>query len=91
MKCEIHKFEVFKDNINILVDCTSTMACVNVQLIFCRWEKTHALLIEGGLTYNAIQNSVAEATIAFRDGVTELFELLEVQYSHYQLLFSETS
>lgn len=65
--------------------------CVNVQLIFCRWEKTHALLIEGGLTYNAIQNSVAKATIAFRDGVTELFELLEVQYSHYQLLFSETS
>ncbi|OIT30758.1 PREDICTED: cytosolic 5'-nucleotidase 3 isoform X1 [Nicotiana attenuata] len=41
------------------------------------WEKTHALLIEGGLTYNAIQNSVAKATIAFRDGVTELFELLE--------------
>lgn len=41
------------------------------------WGKTHALLIEGGVTYNAIQNSVAKATIAFRDGVTELFELLE--------------
>lgn len=34
---------------------------------------------------------MAKATIAFRDGVTELFELLEVEYSHYQLLFSETS
>lgn len=33
---------------------------------------------------------MAKATVAFRDGVTELFELLEVQYSHYQL-FSETS
>ncbi|XP_060184848.1 uncharacterized protein LOC132614414 isoform X1 [Lycium barbarum] len=41
------------------------------------WGKTHALLIEGGLTYNAIQNSVTKAAIAFRDGVTELFELLE--------------
>ncbi|KAK4359882.1 hypothetical protein RND71_022111 [Anisodus tanguticus] len=41
------------------------------------WGKTHALLIEGGLTQKAIQNSVAKATIAFRDGVTELFELLE--------------
>ncbi|MCE3050710.1 hypothetical protein HAX54_047927 [Datura stramonium] len=41
------------------------------------WGKTHALLIEGGVTYSAIQNSVAKATIAFRDGVIELFELLE--------------
>ncbi|PHU27773.1 hypothetical protein BC332_06105 [Capsicum chinense] len=41
------------------------------------WGKTHALLIEGGVTYNGIQNSVAKATVAFRDGVTELFELLE--------------
>ncbi|KAH0711654.1 hypothetical protein KY289_007613 [Solanum tuberosum] len=41
------------------------------------WGKTHALLIEGGVTYNGIQNSVAKATIAFRDGVTELLELLE--------------
>ncbi|PIN18536.1 5'-nucleotidase [Handroanthus impetiginosus] len=41
------------------------------------WEKTHGLLIEGGLTYGAIQSSVAKSRIAFREGVTELFELLE--------------
>ncbi|KAE9451268.1 hypothetical protein C3L33_16849, partial [Rhododendron williamsianum] len=29
------------------------------------WEKTHALLIEGGLTYDAIKNSVANATLNF--------------------------
>ncbi|XP_020087498.1 7-methylguanosine phosphate-specific 5'-nucleotidase A isoform X3 [Ananas comosus] len=41
------------------------------------WEKTHGLLIEGGLTYDAIKKSVTEATISFRDGVVELFEFLE--------------
>ncbi|KAK9170257.1 hypothetical protein Syun_002397 [Stephania yunnanensis] len=41
------------------------------------WEKTHGLLIEGGLTYNSIRKSVADATIAFREGVVELFEFLE--------------
>ncbi|CAI9759839.1 unnamed protein product [Fraxinus pennsylvanica] len=41
------------------------------------WEKTHGLLIEGGLTYGAIKSSVANSRIAFRDGVIELFELLE--------------
>ncbi|GMP68215.1 hypothetical protein CsSME_00027901 [Camellia sinensis var. sinensis] len=41
------------------------------------WGKTHALLIEGGLTFDAIKNSVANATIAFREGVVELFEFLE--------------
>ncbi|PKA45791.1 hypothetical protein AXF42_Ash018342 [Apostasia shenzhenica] len=41
------------------------------------WEKTHALLIEGGLTLNAIKKSVSGSTIAFRDGVVELFKLLE--------------
>ncbi|XVF40983.1 hypothetical protein PTKIN_Ptkin01aG0244300 [Pterospermum kingtungense] len=41
------------------------------------WGKTHGLLIEGGLTYDAIKNSVASANIAFRDGVVELFEFLE--------------
>ncbi|CAL9155741.1 unnamed protein product, partial [Musa hybrid cultivar] len=41
------------------------------------WEKTHGLLIEGGLSFDAIKKSVSEATIAFRDGVVELFELLE--------------
>ncbi|KAD2804681.1 hypothetical protein E3N88_38058 [Mikania micrantha] len=41
------------------------------------WGKTHGLLIEGGLTYDAIRNSVASAVIAFREGVVELFEFLE--------------
>lgn len=45
---------------------------------WCRWGKTHALLIEGGLTYDAIKQSVANASIAFREGVAELFEFLEV-------------
>ncbi|KAG5575054.1 hypothetical protein H5410_055188 [Solanum commersonii] len=51
------------------------------------WEKTHALLIEGGVTYSGIQNSVAKATIAFRDGVTELLELLEVQLATISCCF----
>ncbi|XP_076937537.1 uncharacterized protein LOC143605355 [Bidens hawaiensis] len=41
------------------------------------WGKVHDLLIEGGLTYDAIRNSVSSALIAFRDGVAELFEFLE--------------
>ncbi|KAL0844531.1 hypothetical protein Bca101_017777 [Brassica carinata] len=41
------------------------------------WSKTHNLLIEGGLTHNAIKESVANSSIAFRDGVVELFEFLE--------------
>ncbi|XP_052187267.1 uncharacterized protein LOC127798030 [Diospyros lotus] len=41
------------------------------------WGKTHALLVEGGLTYDAIESSVANARIAFREGVVELFEFLE--------------
>ncbi|KAG7569671.1 HAD-like superfamily [Arabidopsis thaliana x Arabidopsis arenosa] len=41
------------------------------------WSKTHELLIEGGLTYDAIKKSVANSSIAFREGVTELFEFLE--------------
>lgn len=45
----------------------------------CRWGKSHSLLIEGGLTFDAIKQSVATASIAFREGVVELFELLEVE------------
>ncbi|XP_044461687.1 cytosolic 5'-nucleotidase 3 [Mangifera indica] len=41
------------------------------------WGKTHALLVEGGLTYDAIKASVANASISFREGVVELFEFLE--------------
>ncbi|XP_050218017.1 uncharacterized protein LOC126668851 [Mercurialis annua] len=41
------------------------------------WGKTHNLLLEGGLTYDAISQSVANSTIAFRDGVVELLEFLE--------------
>lgn len=47
--------------------------------ISTRWSKTHDLLIEGGLTYDAIKQSVASSSIAFRDGVVELFEFLEVK------------
>ncbi|KAK4790011.1 hypothetical protein SAY86_017315 [Trapa natans] len=41
------------------------------------WGKTHSLLIEGGLTYEAMRKSVANSKIAFREGVIELFEVLE--------------
>lgn len=41
------------------------------------WEKTHGLLIEGGLTLDAIKRSVSYSAIAFRDGVFDLFEYLE--------------
>ncbi|XP_066386604.1 uncharacterized protein [Miscanthus floridulus] len=41
------------------------------------WEKTHGLLIEGGLTLEAITKSVSDAAIVFREGVVELFEYLE--------------
>uniref|UniRef100_A0A2P2IL76 5'-nucleotidase n=1 Tax=Rhizophora mucronata TaxID=61149 RepID=A0A2P2IL76_RHIMU len=41
------------------------------------WGKTHNLLIEGGLAYDAIIDSVANSAIAFREGVVELFEFLE--------------
>ncbi|KAL2324991.1 hypothetical protein Fmac_024049 [Flemingia macrophylla] len=41
------------------------------------WGKTHGLLVEGGLTYKSIRQSVANANIAFREGVSELFEFLE--------------
>ena len=43
-----------------------------------RWEKTHGLLVEGGLTLYDIRKSVANARMEFRDGVVELFDLLEV-------------
>jgi hypothetical protein len=55
-----------------------------------RWEKTHGLLIEGGLTYEAIKKSVADASIAFRDGVVELFEFLEVRFGYSLSNFSRT-
>eukprot|EP00249_Psilotum_nudum_P011524 c23223_g1_i2 orf=257-1192(-) len=41
------------------------------------WEKTHGLLVDGGLNQTAIAKSVANATVEFRDGVRELFEFLE--------------
>ncbi|KAK8943244.1 hypothetical protein KSP39_PZI009082 [Platanthera zijinensis] len=41
------------------------------------WGKTHGLLIEGGLTLDAIRRSVSCSAIAFRDGVADLFEYLE--------------
>eukprot|EP01018_Ginkgo_biloba_P010753 Gb_30867 [translate_table: standard] len=41
------------------------------------WEKTHGLLVEGGLTYAAIRNSVANSVIDFREGMIQLFDILE--------------
>ncbi|KAL5999265.1 hypothetical protein ACLOJK_040715 [Asimina triloba] len=46
------------------------------------WGKTHGLLVEGGLTYDDIKKSVADAVIAFREGVSELFEFLEVKINY---------
>ncbi|XP_042512230.1 cytosolic 5'-nucleotidase 3A-like isoform X2 [Macadamia integrifolia] len=40
-------------------------------------ENGHALLIEAGLTLEAIKRSVADAKIEFREGVVELLNLLE--------------
>lgn len=51
---------------------------LTIEVVCYRWEKTHGLLIEGGLTYEAIRKSVSDAAIAFREGVVELFEYLEV-------------
>jgi len=52
-----------------------------------RWGKAHGLLVEGGLTYDSIRQSVANANIAFREGVCELFEFLEVDFpSFYKFL-----
>ena len=48
-----------------------------------RWGKTHGLLVEGGLTYDSIRQSVANANIAFREGVSELFEFLEVYFPSF--------
>jgi len=43
-----------------------------------RWGKSHALLLEGGLNYESIVSSVANAKIGFRDGISQLFEALDV-------------
>ncbi|RZB86500.1 hypothetical protein D0Y65_026517, partial [Glycine soja] len=37
------------------------------------WGKTQGLLVEGGLTYDSIRQSVGNANIPFREGVSELF------------------
>ncbi|KAH7289564.1 hypothetical protein KP509_30G009000 [Ceratopteris richardii] len=51
------------------------------------WEKTHSLLIEGGLSRQAIVESVARAAIEFRDGVDILFQYLQ-ENSVPTLIFS---
>lgn len=55
---------------------------LNCQIAICsfRWGKSHGLLIEGGLTSESIIQSVANGNIAFREGVFELFEFLEVYF-----------
>ncbi|XP_055960448.1 uncharacterized protein LOC126667127 isoform X2 [Mercurialis annua] len=52
-----------------------------------RWGRIHNLLLEGGLTYNAISESLAKSTVAFTDGVFELLEFLEARDIHV-LIFS---
>ncbi|KAL6130242.1 hypothetical protein ACLB2K_068623 [Fragaria x ananassa] len=53
------------------------------------WGKTHSLLVEVGVTYDGIKQSVADSAIAFREGVVELFEFLEcLQTSSYFLPLS---
>ncbi|KAJ1404783.1 Pyrimidine 5-nucleotidase, eukaryotic [Sesbania bispinosa] len=46
------------------------------------WGKTHALLIEGGLTYESIRQSVANANIAFREGLADIIEEVLRQKLH---------
>lgn len=41
------------------------------------WAESHRLIIKGGLTFQTIQRSVANANIGFRNGTAEIFELLE--------------
>lgn len=41
------------------------------------WEKTHVLLVEGGLSRQAIVESVAKAVIEFRDAVDHLLQYLQ--------------
>ncbi|WZZ40129.1 hypothetical protein YC2023_036388 [Brassica napus] len=46
------------------------------------WSKTHNLLVEGGLTYDAIKQSVADSSIAFRDGLADVIEEVLRQKLH---------
>ncbi|GAQ86629.1 cytosolic 5-nucleotidase III [Klebsormidium nitens] len=41
------------------------------------YEKSHATLLEGGLTLDEIRDSVANANVAFREETAQLFELLD--------------
>lgn len=66
--------------------CSNCKKLDNFCFVSTRWSKTHNLLVEGGLTYDAIKQSVADSSIAFRDGVVELFEFLEVKKSNSGLI-----
>ncbi|KAL6637525.1 hypothetical protein ACP70R_025097 [Stipagrostis hirtigluma subsp. patula] len=74
--CEPHGSRHLKPVIILALLIIWNSVCINNQMQG-EWEKTHGLLIEGGLTYESIKKSVADASIAFRDGVVELFEFLE--------------
>ncbi|KNA09705.1 hypothetical protein SOVF_150410 [Spinacia oleracea] len=65
------------DNYHPLEICPAIPVEEKTKLMEEWWEKTHALLVEGGLTFNDIRKSVANARMAFRDGVIELFQILE--------------
>ncbi|KAM0870387.1 hypothetical protein ACQ4PT_040043 [Festuca glaucescens] len=67
-----HPIEINPD-IPLLEKAKLMEECKENVITCYRWGKTHGLLIEGGLTQAAIKQSVADAAIAFRDGVVELF------------------
>ncbi|XP_055961003.1 uncharacterized protein LOC130015256 [Mercurialis annua] len=53
--------------------------------------KSHYLLLEGGLTYDAIRESLAKSTVSLRDGDVELLEFLKLtcfkKVNHVNYLF----
>ncbi|BBN02499.1 7-methylguanosine nucleotidase [Marchantia polymorpha subsp. ruderalis] len=41
------------------------------------WGKSHGLLVEGGLNIENIRQSVEKGTVGFREGIADLFEILD--------------
>ena len=81
-------FEIARDNKNADTDSFIEEIFKFIKLLYIRWEKTHILLVEGGLTQEDIIESVATSAIEFRDGVDELFQILQVKYLHLPLLMN---
>ena len=79
-------FELARDNKNADTDSVIEEIFKLIKHLYIRWEKTHILLVEGGLTQEDIRKSVATSAIEFRDGIDELFQILQVKYLHLPLL-----